>query len=149
MRLTAFACLAVLLPTAAAAADPVQAILDEAAAACASFENGTFAAPPAAMTAVDLTGDGRPDTVVDELRFTCSTAASLYGGTGGSLIHAVVGPTRADFLTLGWKVIPMGQDVVLLMAVHGLHCDGTGSDPCFEAVTWNGDRFLSVRGPDE
>ena len=83
MRLAALALATALLPTLAAA--DVETILADAAKACAEQDNGTFTSE-GAVKEVDLTGDGTADTVVDEALFQCSTAASLYGGTGGSMV---------------------------------------------------------------
>ena len=79
--IAAFACL--LPATAFADAD---AILAAAAKDCAEMDGGVFASE-GAVRQIDMTGDGTDDTIVDEALFTCSTAASLYGGSGGSIVN--------------------------------------------------------------
>jgi hypothetical protein len=59
--------------------------------ACADFENGDFAMEWGAVARVDLDGDLRPDWVLNEVSFACSSAASLYCGTGGCMSHFLVG----------------------------------------------------------
>ena len=74
MRHLVFGFLLLAAPT--AVAGPVDDVLDEARENCARFEDGTFE-PWDAVQRVDLTGDGMPETVVDEFRFSCSSAASM------------------------------------------------------------------------
>ncbi|MXU64125.1 hypothetical protein [Oceanomicrobium pacificus] len=136
--------LAIALGATAAQADGhIADILGEAEAACTSFENGTFDAGDA-VTMVDLDGDGTEDTIVDESRFACSSAASLYCGTGGCMVHALVGGTEGKWLAKGWKVVEWGEDRILLFAIHGANCGGTNLRRCYEAVVWNGEAFSTV-----
>ncbi|MDG3041706.1 hypothetical protein [Roseicyclus marinus] len=79
-----------------AQADPVADILSEAEADCAGFENGRFDAGNA-VTEADLDGDGMNDRLVDTASFTCTSAASLYCGSGGCSLIAVVGSESWDF----------------------------------------------------
>ena len=136
--------LALAAPCAAQAAVTADDILTEAKADCASFDNGTVTVPPDAITQIDLTGDATPETVVDWGKLQCSTMASAWGGTGGSMISVLIGDTRADYMALGWKVVDFGGPVLLLQ-VHGAECGGTGSDPCVDAEVWNGQAMMSVR----
>jgi hypothetical protein len=145
MLRTATALLCLALPV---HAQTVEDVLAEAAADCAGFESGTFSAAPTAITTPDLTGDGQPDTVVDYAGFACSTVASMWGGTGGSSLSVLAGGKRFDFLALGWQVIDWAGPV-LLLDVHGIECNGTGSDRCVKALVWGGDRFMSVQPPGE
>lgn len=135
-----------LLPVPALAS--VDTILSEAAAMCTEQDNGVFSSEGAVLS-LDVTGDGQPDTVVDEVLFTCSTAASLYGGSGGSMIHVFVGDVQSDFLVQGYEVLNWGGRSILLLALHGTSCNGIGADPCFEALVWNTDRFMTVRAPQD
>jgi hypothetical protein len=138
------------LPCAAQAGVTAEDILVEAKADCASFDNGTVTMTADAVTPVDLTGDGQPESIVDWSKFTCSTMASAWGGTGGSMVSVLIGETRSDYMALGWKVVDFGGPVLLLQ-VHGAECGGTGSDPCVDAEVWNGQTMMSVRavGGDE
>lgn len=135
---------ALLLPQAALA--DAGAILADAAALCAGQDNGSFGSEGAVIQ-IDVTGDGQPDTLVDEGRFTCSTAASLYSGSGGSLLHVLVGEAQSDFLVQGFEVLNWSGNTLLLLALHGSNCNAIGAEPCFEALAWGDGRFLSVRPP--
>lgn len=146
MRRLLIALCLTLLPVPALAS--VDTILSEAAAMCTDQEKGVFSSE-GAVRSLDVTGDGQPDTLVDELLFTCTTAASLYGGSGGSMIHVIVGDVQSDFLVQGYEVLNWAGRTILLLAVHGSSCNSIGADPCFEALVWNGERFLSVRPPAE
>ncbi len=128
----------------------VDDLLAEAKTDCASFENGVLTVPPETLTQVDLTGDGAADTVFDWGLLQCSTMASAWGGSGGSMLSVLAGGLRWDFLAHGWKVADLGGPV-LLLAVHGGECGGSGAQRCVEAQVWGGESFLSVRpaGGDE
>ena len=56
--------------------------VEAAQQACSDLDNGQFAVEFGAVHRVDLDGDIQPDWVLDEAGFACSTAASLYCGTG-------------------------------------------------------------------
>jgi hypothetical protein len=129
-------------------AQSVEDVLAEAAADCSSFENGAFAAAPTAVSTPDVTGDGQPDSVVDYAGFTCSTVASMWGGTGGTSLAVLADGKRFDFLALGWQVLDWAGPV-LLLDVHGIECGGTGSDRCVKALVWGAEGFLSVQPPAE
>ena len=105
--------------------------------ACADFENGEFVLEWGAVSRVDLDGDLRPDWVLNDSAFACSSAVSLYCGTGGCESHFLVGDTVTSLQTLGWDVVTFGRDRVLLMDVHGSRCGGINPTPCVEALTWD------------
>jgi hypothetical protein len=142
MRHLVFAFLLLAAPT--AVASPVDDVLEEARENCARFEDGTFE-PRDAVQPVDLTGDGVPEMVVDESRFSCSSAASMYCGTGGCMVRAIVGDQTFSWLAKGWTVVDWAGDQILLMQIHGANCGGTNLRRCYEAVVWTDDHFASVR----
>ncbi len=125
-------------------------ILAEARADCAGFEAGSLTVMEGAVQEVELTGTGPAEVLVDWSKFNCSSAASLWGGTGGQTLSLLAGGIRQDWLVLGWQVAQFGQPV-LLVQLHGSECGGSGSQPCVEALVWGGESFLSVRaaGGDE
>ena len=146
MRHVMTAVFACLLPLAAHASPDT--ILAEAAKACAELDGGVFASE-GAVRQIDLTGDGTDDTLVDEGLFTCSTAASLYGGSGGSVIHVFANGTESSFLVQGYETVRWADRLIVLLAVDGSSCNTISANPCFEALTWVEDRFVSVRPPAE
>ena len=146
MRLAALAIATAFLPTLAAA--DVETILADAAKACTEQDNGTFTSE-GAVKEVDLTGDGTADTVVDEALFQCSTAASLYGGSGGSMVHFIANGSETTRLVQGWDTANWAGSTLVLLALHGSECGGAGVDPCFEAMTWGANSFVSVRPKQE
>ena len=126
-----------------AAADPVADILAAAAADCAGFEAGTFA-PGDAVVEVDLDGQDPIDRLVDSARFTCSSAASMYCGSGGCMLHAVIGTESWDFQAEGWRMTDWNGRPILLVARDGGWCGGAGAQACVEAVTWSGGQMMTV-----
>ncbi|MDZ4310779.1 MAG: hypothetical protein U1A24_09530 [Cypionkella sp.] len=146
IRLAACLCL---LAAPVFAEDTVEAILAEAKADCASLDGGTFSAPEDAVTAVELTGEGAPEQLVDAAKFQCSTSASYWGGTGGSQLSLIVAGKRLDYFAQDWKVVFWNEAPVLLLWLNGGECGGAGADPCIEALVWSdfNKAFMSVR-PD-
>ena len=140
-----FSAIAALVLTAAQAGaqTAVDDILAGARADCESFEGGVFD-PGNAVNAVDLTGDGALDSLVDEGAFSCTSAASLYCGSGGCMLHAVVGDGVTSWQATGWQVIDWGQARILLIGRDGGWCGGIGAEACFEALNWSDGRFLTV-----
>lgn len=116
---------------------PLAEKIDAATRACADFENGQFALEWGAVSRVDLDGDMRPDWVLNDYAFACSSAASLYCGTGGCESHFLVGDTVTSLLNQGWDVVTFGRNRVVLMDVHGSRCGGINPTPCVEALTWD------------
>ncbi len=128
-------------------ADPVADLLAQAAADCASFEAGVISGGDTAVTEVDLDGDGAPDRILDTSALRCSSAASMYCGSGGCTVHAIVGEAVSSFQAEGWRVIDWDGRPILLIARDGGWCGGAGAELCFEAVVWSGGRMLTVMPP--
>ena len=115
----------------------LQEKVNHAQKACADFENGDFAMEWGAVARVDLDGDLRPDWVLNEVSFACSSAVSLYCGTGGCMSHFLVGDEFASLLNRGWDVVDLGPNRVLLTDVHGSQCGGINPTPCVTASMWD------------
>jgi hypothetical protein len=147
MLRSTLAALALALPG-LAAADPVADILAAAAADCAGFENGAFD-PNDAVTEIDLDGVAPLDRLVDTGRFSCTSAASLYCGSGGCTLHAVIGDDAWAFQAEGWRRIDWDGRPILLLALDGGWCGGIGAETCFEAVSWSDGRLMTVMPPLE
>jgi len=111
--------------------------VDQARQACSELENGQFALEWGAISRVDLDGNQRPDWVLNESFFACSSAVSLYCGTGGCMSHFLVGDGLASLLNQGWDVVTLGAHRVLLADVHGSQCGGIGPTPCVTASVWD------------
>lgn len=115
----------------------VAAMIDQVRSDCASFESGKLTVTANAVTRTDLTGDGIDDAVVDTAGLECSSAASLYCGTGGCTLFLVTGAETMDVLAKGWKVVDWGGDRVLLLQIHGANCGGTNLRRCYRAMVWS------------
>ena len=111
--------------------------VEAAASACAAFENGEFYLEWGAVVRVDLDGDLDHDWFLNESGFACSTAASLFCGTGGCMSHFLVGDELHSLLNQGWDVVDLGPNRVLLADVHGSQCGGMNPTPCVTASTWD------------
>ena len=115
----------------------LQEKVEQARQACSDFENGEFALEWGAVARVDLDGDLQPDWVLNEVSFACSSAASLYCGTGGCMSHFLVGGVLGSLLNQGWDVVDLGPNRVLLTDVHGTLCGGINPTLCVTANIWD------------
>ena len=118
-------------------------IVQKAKSECASFEGGKFNATEQTITLHDLTGDGRPEEIVDASQFSCSTSASMWGGSGGTFLWVIVDGKAYEFLAHKWRVVDVDRDKILLLAVHSSECSDT-IGPCYRALVW-GDGFRTIR----
>lgn len=139
--LAAIASMTVMSNCAAAEASDIPSALqdriDASRADCAGFDSGAFALEDGAIQRVDLDGDGDDDWVLNENRYACSTAASLYGGTGGSMSHFLIDGEVKSILNQGWDIATFGSHTVLLAQVHGSNCEGINPTPCVTASVWD------------
>jgi len=144
--ITSFVLFITFFTTAALANEPSKAaaeIIQNAKRECSDFEKGMFNSAEKAVTLHDITGDGKPEEFVDAAHFSCSTAASLWGGSGGTYLWIVVDGKAYEFLAHKWKLIDIDGQNVLLLAVHSSQCsDDIG--PCYRAFVWQ-DGFRTTR----
>ena len=122
-------------------------LIDRAANDCRSFKNGEFDAGDA-LSAIELRSQfGVVEAeLVDESQYACSSAASLYCGTGGCMLNLVIDGTVRVWQATGWKLIDWGQDRILLIGRDGGWCGGAGAEVCYEAIVWSNGKILTV-GP--
>ena len=118
-------------------------IVQKAKSECASFEGGKFNATEQTITLHDLTGDGRPEEIVDASQFSCLTSASMWGGSGGTFLWVIVDGKAYEFLAHRWRVVDVDSHKILLLAVHSSECSDT-IGPCYRALVW-GDGFRTIR----
>jgi hypothetical protein len=88
----------------ASSADLIRETIDAAKAECEAMDNGEFSTTEQTIQLADITGDGRPEEIVDAGQFACSTSASLYCRTGGCEISVFVDGKKHGFFGHGWKV---------------------------------------------
>jgi len=142
-RVSVFAVLCLGWLTPATAADltelpkELKAKVELAKKSCEDFDSGVFSLEWGAVERVDLDGDLYRDWVLNEFGFVCSTAASLYCGTGGCMSHFLVGDAAHSLLNKGWDVVASGSESVLLTQVHGSQCGGINPTPCVTASVWD------------
>lgn len=129
--------------TAAGFSAATQALIAKAGSDC-KFEQGRFSMQPSAVSRHDLNGDGKSDEIVDTAKFSCSTAASLWGGSGGTYLYAVVDGKSTEFLAHGWRLVDAGRQKVLLLSVHHSECGGGGGS-CFRAYVWSNGEFRTTK----
>lgn len=150
MRTFLVTLLAVLVDTlpASAISPEAQELIDRAAADCRGFENGEFDAG-SAVTNIELRSQfGAVEAeLVDESEYACTTAASLYCGTGGCMLNLIVSGTMQAWQATGWRLVEWGPDQILLIGRDGGWCGGAGAEVCYEALVWSNGKILTV-GPE-
>jgi hypothetical protein len=109
---------------------------------CADFENGVLDVAWGAVRRIDLDGDRQLDWALDESGLACSSAASLFCGTGGCMTHFVIGDAIHSHLTRGWDLVWLRASRVLLSDVHGSRCGGINPTPCVVASVWDPEALL-------
>lgn len=111
--------------------------LEAAAQSCATVDAGSFAQAPGTVVRADLDGDGSLDWVLDEAGFACSTAVSLYCGTGGCLSHFLVAGRVWSLLNLGWILVDGDDGPLVLARMNGAACGAAGASVCWTASVWS------------
>ncbi len=126
------------------ASGAAEKVVESARAECLSLDNGVLSTDPQkTISLADLTGDDQPEEIVDGNQFSCSTAASLFCGTGGCALTVIVGEKPFEFLAKAWKVEETSEgNPVLKIAVHWSQCDY--KSPCWESFNWDGSGFASL-----
>ncbi|MCU0899921.1 MAG: hypothetical protein MUC82_05415 [Cypionkella sp.] len=158
MRCLAFAALLSCLAAPAVATEgalPQDAATDLAFAESTKWcadQGGTLRRPESPATSVDLTGDGSADDwIISESGAFCGPDLGYLGGSGGAMLHAVIGSTVSSWLGGAWHVQDLvlrldGEDLpsrrVLLLGLHGAFCDSFGAAPCLVALSWDGERLI-------
>ena len=115
-------------------------IIEKAKSDCHLIDEGVLTVLEEAVTKVDISGDGKLDEVLSHALLECSTKPYLIS-TGGSLWSFVIEDHVESFVAKAWALQPRPFEdfpiPVLLLFVHGTHCDYTGVDPCVLAVIWH------------
>jgi len=127
-------------------ADTAEDILAQARADCAALDGGTLTTRREALREADLTGDGKPETIVDSRGFDCSTSAGYWSGTAGDLYWVVVGDADWMLQAQDWTVIDWNGQPILLQWLNGGDCGGVGSQNCAGALVWDayGQTLMSI-----
>ena len=127
-------------------AETAEDILAQARTDCASLEGGTLTTRPEALREVDLTGDGKPEQIVDSRGFDCTTSAGYWSGTAGSLYWVVMGDAVWGLQAQDWTVVDWNGTPILLQWLNGGDCGGAGAQNCVGALVWDdyGQTFMSV-----
>ena len=141
-KITTFVALCVLSIFPAYASDTANHVIETARKACA-LEKGTFNALSEAVKNVDLNADGKSDEIIDEGKFSCSTASSLYCGTGGCMLHLIVGDKDYKLLSQAWLLAELGSAKVVINAVHWSECNY--KTPCLRGVVWRDEKFRNLK----
>lgn len=116
-------------------------------------QGGTLQLSDNPATAVDLTSDGTADDwIVNETGAFCGPDYGFLGGSGGAMIHAVIGNKVSSWLGGAWMIHDLsftyegevGPPIrMLMLGMHGSACDSFGAAPCVVTFTWDGERLIA------
>ncbi|WP_374525894.1 hypothetical protein [Sphingopyxis sp.] len=112
---------------------------------------------------VEVTGDGKPDWVVEVASLGCVVPQAVrdsgegpedgnsYCGTAGCSVQ-IFGSGKKGLTSIfngtlrSWDVIDLGRGRKgLETSVHGTACGGTGAEVCIETLAWNGRKWDVVK----
>lgn len=124
------------------ALETTNSVIKRAQKACAS-EKGQFHVDEDATQQLDLNNDWQIDEIIDEGKFSCSTASSLYCGTGGCMIHIIVNGKDYNYLAHSWKIVEFDKDKIIIMSAHWSECNY--KSPCLKAITWQNGSFRGLK----
>jgi hypothetical protein len=142
MKLTAIAAALVLVTGGVHAQDKssypseIQKDLEEAQKECADADDGIVGVKPGFVRKLDLTGDGRPDYIVNYDELTCSTFESVFCGTGGCN-HLIYVTTRNGTLrnvfsgrVRLYEISKAPGAKTITFHLHGGYCGKGGTYDC-------------------
>ena len=101
-------------------------------------EGGKVTFAPDTVRKLDLTGDGRPDYIVDFRDTECAERASVYCGTGGCSMDILVtlpdGKIRTVFSarTRSYEILPGKRAKRVRFELHGSFCGRSGNPSCIK-----------------
>lgn len=112
---------------------------------------------------VEVTGDGKPDWVVEISALGCVVSQAVrnsgegpedgsgYCGTAGCSVQIFGSGKKGltpifDGTLRSWDVVDLGRGRKgLETSVHGTACGGTGAEVCIETLGWNGRKWDMVK----
>ncbi len=100
--------------------------------------------PEAALSRVDLTGDGQPDWAFDDGALDCGGDNAIFCGSGGCTTQLLAGEEMLTLFGRGWEVVATEIGPVILSFTGGAECGGPEAMPCVRAWVWSGERFVTT-----
>lgn len=114
-------------------------------------------------TQTEVTGDGKPDWVIDYGAWDCQVpevlrysenapeSGTAYCGTAGCTT-VILGSGRRGLTNIfesnvrGWEAAKLaGGKTGLELSVHGSACGGVGAEVCVQTLAWNGSKWNTVK----
>ena len=128
----------------------VQKVLQQARDECKAESGGEVQFATDTVRALDLTGAGHTDYIVDLRDAACRDREAVYCGTGGyDLYILVTRPTGGTRLVFGqhvreYEVLPGNGARTIRFVLHGGSCGGHGNLSCIKTHRITGQPFKFV-----
>jgi hypothetical protein len=142
MRLTPLIAFACLLAAGTVSAQEtrhppeVRAVLADARKACRDEGGRRATFSPKTVRAVDLTGGGRPDFIIDLKHARCGGTDTAFCGTGGCDFTIIVAKRDGGFSrvfsqrVIAYRIEGTSGARTVRFDFHGSRCGKAGADPC-------------------
>lgn len=114
----------------------VQTALDLAGEECRAQGGTAVVYGPGTVRTGDLTGDGRPDFVIDYRAGRCPGYFGMFNGTGGWDLEILVATPRGGLTSVfagrvrDYDISAGPRARTVTFQLHGSFCGGFGTDPC-------------------
>lgn len=122
-------------------------IIADARAECRSVGGKSMTVSGDAVQVFDLNGDGLQDYLVDYGQFRCNGAESIFCGTAGCLVEAVMATSAKQFVRVpmdnlrGYEVVKADGVTLLQVNLHGSACGQVGAYDCVKRWRYMNGRF--------
>ena len=128
----------------------MQKVLQQARDECKAESGGEVLLAADTVRALDLTGAGHIDYIVDLRDAACRDREAIYCGTGGCDLYILVTyPSGGTRLVFGqhvreYEVLPGNGARTIRFALHGGYCGGHGNPSCVKTHRITGQPFKFV-----
>ncbi len=126
---------------------------------CNEFDVGKFFIMDNPLSIIDISNDNMNDYILSEATGRCENSASLFaGGTGGSIYRIYTNPNiqtinfddYIDLFAREWRLINYNNQKALKIHTHGINCDVSGVQGCYEIISINDElqNYNVLEGPN-
>lgn len=114
------------------------------------FCEGRTTYGPKFQTVADVSGDGRPDFILDYGEAQCSEGTNGFCGSAGCTLQVLVSTPNGyvdgfNSNVRSWTLQEDKGKTFLALGLHGSACGKVGAASCHKRLAWNGKTFAPAR----